>query len=253
MTKGNSTPWVIGAVFLALVILGMTWLLAISPKLTEAQTARDDAEVVRAQNVVHQKRLDTLKEQYANLDQYRAELAALRKQIPAEDGQPAYLRQIDEAATAAGVFVVSVTPGVPETFVGLAPTPEPAAAEPAAEDGEAADGAADAAAPVEPAEPVVVGVPGLVAVPFEMTVLGGYPQAVDFLDRVQNGERLYVVTGYTFAGQDAAEPSGGKPAVNEGDVELVVQGYLYVLPEDAPGLGAGASAAAPAAGAVANT
>lgn len=245
MTKGKSTPWVLGAALLAAVILGMTWLLAISPKLTEAQTARADAENVRAQNVMHQNRLNTLKEQYALLDDYRAELAALRKQIPADDGQPSYLRQIDASAADADVFVVSVTPGLPETFVGAVPVPD-AVPEPTTEETGADD---DGAEPTEPAEPTVVGVPGLVAVPFEMTVLGGYPEAVDFLDRVQKAERLYVVTGYTFTGQDESEANGGKPAVEQGDVELIVQGYLYVLPDDAPGLGAGAAAnAAPSAG-----
>lgn len=244
MTKGRSTPWVLGAVLLAALVLGLAWLLAISPKLSEAQQARADAEGVRAQNVVHQKRLNQLKEQHALLDDYRAELTALRKQIPAEDGQPSYLRQIDRAATEAGVFIVSVTPGIPETFVGLAPEP---AEETSADDDATAEDDASAGSPAEPAQPAVVGVPGLVAVPFEMIVLGGYMPAVDFLDKVQKGERLFLVTGYEFTGQDEAEPTGGRPAVAEGDVELLVQGYMYVLPDDAPGLGGGV--AAPAGGA----
>ncbi|NCT90862.1 hypothetical protein GXB85_07865 [Cellulomonas sp. APG4] len=236
MKTPKAAPWVLGTAFVAVLVLALTYLFLISPQLATAATARADAEAAEAQNVVHAKKLATLEEQFAQLDTYKAELAELRTQIPEVDAQPELLRQVQTAADAAEVFVVGSDLGVPEAFVG-SPTwdptavPDPAApADPAATGAEGEDGTQPAA----PAAPEPTGVPGLLAVPFDVTVLGGYLEAVEFVRLLQESTpRLYVVNGFTVTGQDAAEASGGRPATEKGDVEVLVQGYVYVLQESA--------------------
>lgn len=237
MKAPKSSPWVLGTALLSLVILGLAWLLGISPQLDRAAKADDEADSIRQQNAIHEQRLATLQEQSEHLEEYKAELAALQIGIPAEDGQAAFLREIDSAAAASGVTIVGTTFGLPEMFFAAAALeePEPVADDTTDESTEDEDGEAADAAP----EPVA-GVNGLTVMPTQVVVLGAYDNTVAFMERLQTAmNRLYLVTGYQVTGQKEAEASGGRPATHEGDAELLIDGFLYVLAPDA-GAGAGA-------------
>lgn len=235
MTRSKAAPWALGTAFLAAIVLALAWMLLVSPQLAAASTARDDAEAARAVNVVQQHKLTTLKTQFAHLDEYRAELAGLRKQIPEADDLAALIREIDAASAASGAFVVSVDAGVPEVFLSAAAAAAATSAPAAPSDGGTDTGSAtgDAASTdgaATTAEATPAGVNGMYAIPLTMTVLGTYPATVDFVDRTQEAfQRLFVVTQFTIAGQKQQEASGGRPATAEGDAEFTVQGYVYVL------------------------
>lgn len=232
MKNSKATPWVLGTAFVAVLLLAVAYLFLVSPQLAVAATAKVDTEAAESQNVVHRKRLGQLQRQFEELDTYKAELAALREQIPADDGLPPLLREVDKLAEDEDLFVVAINPGEPVPFLGVPGEPEVAEAE-AADGTPAAD---DATAAPGPAEPEEVTLPGFVAIPFEVTVLGEYEDTVAFIEAMQTKlSRTFLVSGYTFEGQAEAEASGGRPATKEGDVETRVRGFVYVLQETQPG------------------
>lgn len=216
--------WIAGSALVALLVAAAAWFLALSPALSAVAETRDETEAAQMQNDIQRTKLATLEKQFAELDTYRAELAAIQKQIPAEDAEPALLREIHAVAAEAGVTVLQFTV-----------TEEPSlffAAEQAATETATADGSEESAEGTDAEAPV--GVNGFVRIPVDITVIGAYPSAVSMVAGLQERlDRLFLVTGLSAEGQDEAEAANGKPAVREGDVEMVISGYVYVLQEDA--------------------
>ncbi|MBB2921860.1 hypothetical protein [Cellulomonas cellasea] len=242
----SKTTWVGGTAFAAVLALAGGWTLGVSPQIDAADEAELQKVSVDAQNATLEVKLAELKAQYENLEQYRAELAALEVQIPRTAQLSDYLRQVSAIAEASGAFVVSVKPGPPVAIsdaaaAGAAPAPaaESADASAPAEGGEAAEPTSDAeGTTAQPVPPAVSGlnVPGFVAVPVDITLLGSVEKVTTALAQLQTGStRLFLVTAITGAGTDAKEASEGKPATNRGDIEMTISGYVYVVESlDAP-------------------
>ncbi|KGM14267.1 type 4a pilus biogenesis protein PilO [Cellulomonas bogoriensis] len=237
MSATKPGPWIAGAVVGAVLVLVLAWFVGIGPQLQRAGTALEEIESTRQQNDIQAQRLATLRQQFEDLDLYRAELAAIQEQIPLDDGVPDLLRELDDAADGAGVTVLNVTPGRPEEFFAATP-PEAAPAEPepeGAEGDEATEPEPGATGPAPEQAPPSGGVQGFVAIPVQITVVGTYDDTVSFVDSVQEGlTRLFVVTGLTVTGQEEAEASGGRPATEHGDAETIIDGFVYVL-QSTPG------------------
>jgi hypothetical protein len=230
----TTTTWVGGAVFAAVLVAAGGWTFGVSPQLDAADVAETDTVTVVEQNAKLQRDIVELKAQFENLDTYKADVAALEVQIPRTAELADYLREVATVTEASGAFVVSVKPGVPLS-VSDAPAPAPAA-------DAASEPAAGAEAPADTADatataPVPSGVPaGFVAVPVDITLLGTVPQVATALASLQGSTaRLFAVTSINGHGTEAKEASEGKPATNEGDLELIVSGFIYVVqvPDDA--------------------
>ncbi|WP_449385191.1 type 4a pilus biogenesis protein PilO [Cellulomonas soli] len=249
MGGAKKTTWIGGTVVVGLLIVVAAWFLAISPALTSADEVRAQAEQARQQNELLELKLVQLKADFEKLPEYKAELAGLQTQIPSDAAMAEYFRQVDQIATAHSVTVTALTPSTP-TAVTLAASTAPAPTE-TTEPTETGDGSTDAtgtATSTDTAGAAGAVPTGFVAIPLSLTVLGTYDDTVAFLNDLQNATpRLFLVSGLTGTSQKEAEASGGKPATGPGDQELVVTGYVYVLP-DALGMAAtpDADAAPPA-------
>ncbi|WP_149204839.1 hypothetical protein [Actinotalea subterranea] len=229
----KTRTWAVGTALLAVVILVGTWFLAAAPKLKEAGETRVAVDDALARQDMLRVQLETLRTQFEELDTYKAELAAIQGQIPAVADLTGYIRQLQAAAETTGVTIVGVTPGTPTALVPVtavvAVEPESVADAPA-EDADAADdaGATDGTA-TAPAAPTS----RLVSVPVSIQVMGTYANTTAFLETVQTGnQRLYLVSAINATTLDDAEASGGKPASARGDLDLTIDGFIYVLPED---------------------
>lgn len=255
-TSKRST-WIIGTAVLAAVLCAFAWLVVISPVLGQADDTRTRADSTRQQNVVLQAKVTKLKSDAAHLDDYKSALAAISKQIPATVDLAGYIDSISAIATQSGVTVTGVQVQGP-VLVTTAASSSAGAATDGSKSTEAPSPAATGSATPSPT-PSATSAPktptaqhtptaaasapaGFTAVPITITVLGTYARTISFLDGVQHTERLFLPTALTATRQDTTAAQGGLPATSVGDLELKVDGYLYVLPASGSGSGPQASA-----------
>lgn len=234
MGNTKATGWVAGTIVLVLGILAATWFLLAAPRFEAAATTMLEADNARAQNDLLNLQLAQLRADYENLDAYRAEVAELQAQIPADAQLAEYTRTVQEIADATGVFVLEVTPGAGQVFTlpvqVAAQAPAPAEGTETGSVADVSEGgtAAEPAAPAAPAGPTVP--EGMVAVPFSVKVVGTYDSTSAFLEQLQTGtDRLLLVTHVDEARQQAQEATPAQPAIADGDVELAVTGFTFVL------------------------
>jgi len=239
MTGAKRSTWIGGTAFIAVVIAVATWFLFVSPTLASAADVRGQADQTRQQNDLLALKVTKLKADFAKLPEYKAQLAELQKQIPLDADLSAYFLQINKIANAHSVVITSIAPDTPQT-VKLAPAPKPATAS----SDSSTDGSTDSSSPSPSPTPTpsqsegtsasgskAPSVPdGFVAIPFSVTVLGKYADTVAFLHDVQRGtDRLFLVSGLIGTAQKDAAAVSGKPATHEGDQELEISGFTYVL------------------------
>lgn len=241
MGSSRATGWVLGTVVLVLAIFAGTWFFVAADRFEEAGLTLAEAQNTADRNDLLEIQIARLKADFENLDAYKAEIAAMQLQIPPSGQLSDYTETVSSVAEANKVTVTELSPGIPLTVVqAIAVEPE-AEPEPAPEGDEPVDASPDTVQAPEPEAPPVLD--GFAAVPMTFAVIGTYANAAAFLQQVQTGtDRLFLVTQIEGTRQTAAEATGGKPEIADGDLELRVTGYLYVLelaatavPEDTTG------------------
>ncbi len=244
MGSSKLSTWIAGTVIAAMAIAAGGWFLLVSPVLAAAAETREATVSAEESNAMLQTKIARLAKQFAELDVYKGELAALRTQVPTDAELASYLRQIEAVAVAHSVTITAVMPGAGVDFV-LDPTTVavasageigavveavPAPAEDP--DGGVEAGQTDPGAP-EPAGPTAPA--GLVAVPISITAMGAYDNVIAFLADLQGGtDRLLLVTTVSGSRLDDAVAAGGRPGSTLGDLEVDIAAMLYVLPESTP-------------------
>lgn len=106
------------AVFVVLVVF---FFLFIRPRQQELARVEESIVVEEARTQQLQTELARLQELQANAPELEAELARIRGFVPRDDEVPNFIFQVQDAANAAGVDFVSITPELPK------PPPEGAA------------------------------------------------------------------------------------------------------------------------------
>lgn len=210
--------WVFGTIVVIAVLLGGSWMLGISPRLTEAAVANMDREAVALQNEGHEATLAGLKLQVADIELLKEQLAAMQLAMPNAAALPELISQLNARAVTHGVVITSITITDPIPYI-----PE----------------SSTSADPELVAAAVSVTDENFLGISVNMTVTGPYAQAMDFIADVQAGERLFLLhdlslTEGTMSGDSA--------------VILSATGQVFVLldPSQIP-----AAPAAPDAGPVA--
>ena len=244
--------WVFGTVILigAAAVLG--WVLGVAPKLGEAQLADADREIVETQNSAYEAQVSTLKKKFDSIDSLRTDLSSLRMAVPSAAEIPDFVAQLDTIAqqhqvTLTSILVSDAQPYVPvvavapvepgaETAAGSQPAPTPA---PTAV---AAPTAAEVAAAMAPQPSELITATNFVSVPISLSVTGSYGNVLDFLESLQKGTRLVMVTTFATSEGSAATPASGgsvpavavetdateTPGASE-DVVASIAGLIYVL------------------------
>lgn len=247
----RSTPWIAGAAVLSVAIAGIGWVTLISPKLTTAAQTREQVETVEASNVQLKLRTDELREQFAKIGTYEAELATLQQQVPTAGRTDELLQRVHELAAERGLTVTEVAVAgasliTAEAVADAQPAPvEPPAAEEPAEGEESAEdeGTAEAASDAAPAPHAgstspaagLRAVEGLSQVPVSLTVLGPADAVRDFTAALRTGmDRLLLVSAFAAESQPDTTPSQGRPATVVGDVSATLTGFTYVLDDTRP-------------------
>lgn len=245
--------WVLGAVLLigATGVLG--WMLGISPKFSEAKAADEERATVEAQNVDYEAQLATLKDQFDSIGDLKSDLAALQLAVPSAADIPAFVTQLDAISQQHQITLTDITVNDAQPYVPVvvaapvaAPVAGPVAADaaPAAESTPVPTAAApvpptpgDVAAALAPKPSPLVTTANFVSVPISLTVDGNYGNVLDFLEGLQKGTRLVMVTTFStkaaVVAQTAPAEAGGKAVaaapVASDLVTANISALIYVL------------------------
>ncbi|AMB57661.1 type 4a pilus biogenesis protein PilO [Microterricola viridarii] len=214
--------WTIASVLMIAAVLGLGFLLGVQPQLAAIGVANDERAAVEATNALAEGKLAALKKDFESIDELKAELATLVKSVPTGAQAPELVDQLDAMAKQFAVTLTAITVSDAQQYTPVAEVP---AAAPPAEGAEGTDAAAvdqPAAATVPPvgAPPVVNALitPGNFAVlQVQVTIKGSYAQVLDYVNGLQTGERLFLVTGLNTT----------EPGESDGVVEATIEGLVY--------------------------
>ncbi|TDT63966.1 hypothetical protein [Frigoribacterium sp. PhB116] len=216
-------------------VLALGFFLGVQPQLTAASTAAEQKSTVDQQNEGIRATVEQLIAENEGLSGLEAERDAKLASVPDAPDMPSLIRQLDQMAGEAGTMVTSFTAADPVSYAAPASATAPAAAAAPAEGTESSEGtdgdaAAAAAAPAEaalPTAPATVTDPAVTPANFStiavtVDIKGSYDQALDFVDRLQKGPRLFLVTAIT-----SSEPEEGDQTA-EGQT-WTVGGLVFVM------------------------
>ncbi|WP_434318392.1 type 4a pilus biogenesis protein PilO [Leifsonia sp. P73] len=227
--------WIAGSVLLMIVALGLGWFLGIAPQLASAATAESQRADVQALNAKQEATLASLKKDYANLDELNAQLSDLSDSVPSDTAIPAFVDEVDALGSAAGVTVAGISvadakpyePVSPPAPTGGAATPSPTATP--------SPGATPTPTPT-PSPTPVAGMPPvtsskLTSVNFSslavtLTVKGTYAQGLSFVNGIQTGKRLFLVSGINTSTASSGG-TAGKPSA--GSETTTITGLIFVV------------------------
>jgi Tfp pilus assembly protein PilO len=195
----NSKMWILIAAILSVAVLAMGWFLGVSPKLDEMNSANDQRASVEQQNKLHEARVAELKKQFENIDELKEKLAEFQLALPPGDELSTFLGQLHALEASSGVLLTKFA---------------------------ASDGQSYVAAPGATTNPLVTA-DNFVAITIDLTVTGTRGQVIDFLNDLQYGDRLFLVTKLTVA-QDQSGSSGSEEGT-VGGYTGTITGFVYVL------------------------
>lgn len=220
--------WILWTVVACLVIAALGWFLAISPRLDDRDALVSESDDLRGANDVLDIEVAALRTQFAQLDERKAELAALQVPLPTDLDISSLVNEIIFVGESTGVVLSEVTPGVAANVVpavvAAAPAPEPAP-EPSAE---STDQATEATPEPAPSSASTSDIEPLAALPITLVAYGSYDEAASFLRELQNATSRYVlVSSMTVDALVPAEETEGVPAIDEGDLKITVTAYSF--------------------------
>lgn len=224
MTKNRI--WDIGAILAMVAIVAAGWFLGIQPQLATAATADRSRVAAQLQNASNETMLASLKRDFSKIGALKIQLASLQDSVPENTGISALVTEFDSLAGARQVAVTAIR--VADATVYSPPVAAvltPAAGSTAGPNSTATP----TPAPVAPTAPIgalqvtnpKITAVNFVAIPVQLTITGQYPNVLDFVNGLQTGQRLFLVTSLSIktAKGNAASPG----------FESSIGGLVYVL------------------------
>jgi Tfp pilus assembly protein PilO len=238
--------WLVGAMLVIALVVLAGFTLGISPKLEEVGVTRATRTAALAQNEAYELQLAALQREFDGLETVQDELAVLRAAIPEGAALPAFIGQLDAIAGRTSVTVTEFSSADAMPYVPVVPAPDATAPDATAPDTTVPDTTApdatapDATAPDATAPDAtvpdttapdtdgagsaapspLVTAENFIAVPVTISVTGSFDAVLDFLEGLQNGQRLMTVTSF----------SSGTPSADVPDrVTGQIAGIVYVL------------------------
>ena len=151
------------SILAVIVVLLAFFFFFIRPRQQDLAAVRESIEAEEARTLQLQSELQRLQELQANAPELEAELATIRGYVPKDDEVPNFIFLVQDAANAAGVDFVQITPELPK------PPPEGAA---------------------------------LAEIRAQIGAGGGYFAIQDFIRRLHNLDRAVRIDGMTLSGTE---------------------------------------------------
>lgn len=226
--------WVIASVLVMVLVLVLGVVVGIQPQLAATAAANEQRASVEASNAGQAAVLAQLKKDYAGIDKLKEELAPLSDSVPQGTEMPAFVNQLDALAgasqvTLTGITVADAVPYAPVAAPAVAPVVT-GGATPAPAPTPAPTPAPSATAPAAGVPPVTnpqITAENFASLAVSISVSGSYGNALNFVNGLQTGKRLFLVSGLRTT-----------PGDTPGIVTATITGLVYVLVPPATGAAA---------------
>jgi hypothetical protein len=239
MDKHRVVMVAVGFAILAALALG--YLFGIQPQLSAVGDANAQTASIDQSNQASQLQLAKLQKDYARLGDFKSQLATVQTSIPSTPSLDALLADIRSLAASTGTTLTAFTPAQPVAYTPPIAPVTAAPAKPTASGGStptpAPTAAAAPTAPVapRPATNPLITAQNFVAIPISLSITGSTDAALTFVDGLQHGHRMFLVTGFSGTSQAAGTTSGGatagaaKSTSSATGTVYSVNGFVYVL------------------------
>jgi Tfp pilus assembly protein PilO len=208
------------------VIVAIGWFLIAQPQLAAATSADQQRTEVAAQVAASQIVVAQLKADSEKLPELLDELDELRTSIPAGVDPSGYLDGLSALAQVAGVQITGLTVEDPVAYVAATPPIGQAAPAETETDGEDTGESVEAPPTVFPGivTSPLIDSSDFVAIPVTIEIAGEASAIMRFINGLQSGDRLFLVS--TFTTEQSTEP---------GHLIGKVGGYIWAIPTGVPG------------------
>lgn len=206
--------WVIGAMLAMVVTLAGGWLIGIAPQLAVATSANADRANVMAANARSEILLAKLKRDYQNIDALKNQVSTLQESVPTSADISSFVTELNSLANARKVTLKSIAVSDAKPYT---PTTQAAATK-----------TTTASSPQT--NPKITAT-NFVTIPVQIAVTGDYGKVLDFVNDVQLGRRLFLVSALSSMGATNSKGVKGSPTTSGGAqrVDSSITGYIYVL------------------------
>lgn len=114
--------WLAGGVLAIVALVALAWFALISPQQVATAEVRAQTEDARLQILSLQRRLDDVRTQNANLDEYRRAYATAREALPTVNEVPTFLRSAQDTADKTRTDLRGFVVGSPQEVNGTGAT-----------------------------------------------------------------------------------------------------------------------------------
>lgn len=232
--------WMLGAFLISILAAAGVYSLLISPELDKASTARSEFESAKELNNLLDTQILAAQAAAKNVDDWKAEIAAIELDLPPTPEQSALERLLNDSLSKEGLPALSISYGSPS---GLASPAQPTSTEPTPAD---ASTNADATATPSPTEDpnADAGATGdttaggdssapvtdLFQTPVTISTAGKPASLMRFLlDMQTQNARFFTVTNFSISRSAATDATPAQPALEAGDWVISITGSVYNL------------------------
>ncbi len=210
----KSRMWVIGAVLAVVVTVASGWLIGIAPELTSVASANRDRATVIAANNRNEILLAKLKRDFENIDALKNQVLTLQESVPTAADVSSFVTELNSLANARKVTVKSINVSDARAYT---PTVQ-------------ASGEKTTHSGYPQANPKIT-TTNFVTIPVMIGVTGDYGKVLDFVNDLQLGRRLFLVSTLSSIGATNSKGVKGNSATSGGSqrVDSTIAGYMYVL------------------------
>lgn len=230
--------WMIGTVLVTAVIVLGGWFIGAEPFLTAAAKADTDRAAIEQQIAAGEAVILQLTDEKKQQPELEERFVELQRSLPPAARTSEFITGLDVLAGQSGVSIGSITLADPKPYtMPASATQLPAESTDTSAVPETEADAPVAVVPVGPLPPTAVTSPlvtgdNLLGIMVTIDVSGENAAVLSFVNGLQSGERLFLVTGYSASDEgttgehtdDGADAAPAAPTVT-----AKVTGYIFVL------------------------
>ena len=213
----KTRTWSAGAAVVGVLLIVAAWFLLISPQRSDAASLREQTTQQESYNDQIKLKTQQLKAQFASLPARQAQLAEIKQEMPDTPALPSLVRDLSKYAEQADVTLVSVSPTTP------APLSAPSTT-----------GATTLATPAASAAIQQIGT--------TVVATGSYAELTLYLQKLQAQMRRALLVNNIQLAKASTDGANGT------DLQMTLQGEVFVLDTTATASAASAGTAATTSG-----